>query len=56
MVLPHHPYVFGANGEDVSPETLEIGWEGLEDDKEGYLNQLKFTNKKIQHFITKVID
>ena len=56
MVLPHHPYVFGANGEDVSPETLEIGWQGLENDKEGYLNQLKFTNKKIQHFITKVID
>ena len=56
MMLPHSPYVFGANGEELSPESLELGWQGLENDKEGYLNQLKFTNKKIQHFITKVID
>lgn len=56
LIIPHHPYIFGPNGESVSPEKLEIGWEGLENDKEGYLNQVKFVNKKIKQVVTNIID
>ena len=56
LVIPHHPYIFGPDGESVSPKKLEIGWQGLENDKEGYLNQVKFVNKKIKEVITKIID
>ena len=56
LLLPHSPYVFGPNGESVSPEKLEARWEGLENDKEGYLNQLKFTNNKIKQIITRILD
>jgi len=56
LMLPHSPYVFGPNGEAVSPEKLEARWEGLESDKEGYLNQLKFTNKKFKQIITGILD
>ena len=52
--VPHYPYVFGANGEPTSPERLEMGWEGEEDDKEGYLEQLKFTNKMMKEVITEI--
>jgi hypothetical protein len=55
LLLPHSPYVFGPNGEEVSPEKLEIAWEGLENDKEGYLNQLKFANKKFTQIITRIL-
>jgi hypothetical protein len=55
LVLPHSPYVFGPNGEEASPEKLEIAWEGLEKDKEGYLNQLKFANKKFKQIITRIL-
>lgn len=52
--VPHYPYVFGANGEPTSPERLEMGWEGEEDDKEGYLEQLKFTNKMMREVISEI--
>ena len=55
-MLPHHPYIFGPNGESVSPEKMEARWEGLENDKDGYLNQVKFVNKKLQQIITTIID
>ena len=56
LMLPHHPYIFGPNGESVSPEKMEARWEGLENDKDGYLNQVKFVNKKLQQIITTIID
>ncbi len=56
LMLPHHPYIFGPNGESVSPEKMEAGWEGLENDKDGYLNQVKFVNKKLKQIITTIID
>jgi len=52
--VPHYPYVFDENGEPTSPERLEMGWEGEEDDKEGYLGQLKFANKMMNEVITEI--
>jgi hypothetical protein len=56
LMLPHHPYIFGPNGESISPEKMEAKWEGLENDKEGYLNQVKFANQKLKQIITTIID
>ena len=56
LMLPHSPYIFGPNGESVSPEKMEARWEGLENDKQGYLNQVKFANKKLEQIITTIID
>ena len=50
ILVPHPPYLFGPEGEPVSsvrPQGLE-SWQ----DKEGYINNVKFANKKI----TQVID
>ena len=50
MLIPHPPYLFGPEGEAVSsvrPQGLE-SWEN----KEGYVNSIKFANKKI----TQVVD
>jgi len=56
LMLPHHPYIFGPNGESVSPEKMEARWEGLENDKDGYLNQVKFVNQKLKQIITTIIE
>jgi hypothetical protein len=48
IMLPHPPYIFGPNGEEVQPKTLERGdnWE-----KVGYLDQTRFVNKNIKQFV-----
>ena len=56
LMLPHSPYIFGPNGESVSPEKMEARWEGLENNKQGYLDQVKFANKKLKQIITTIID
>ena len=49
FLIPHEPFVFGQNGEEVSEK----------DDKQGnipiYLNQLIFTNKKIEEMVTRIL-
>jgi hypothetical protein len=46
VLLPHHPYVFDRDGKPVT--LAEIQRRG---DRENYLNQLIFTNKKIEHLV-----
>lgn len=50
VLCPHPPYVFGPNGEKVkiSVESNFSLYKTPWDNKEGYLNQIKFINKKIK--------
>jgi len=53
ILIPHPPYIFGPEGEPVSsvrPQGLE-SWEN----KEGYINGVKFANKKIQHVVEELL-
>ena len=53
MLIPHPPYLFGSEGEPVSsvrPEGLE-SWEN----KEGYINEVKFANKKIKQVVDELL-
>ena len=53
IMLPHGPYVWGPNGEHKKINTLNK----LEvvEDKQGYIDQLIFTNKMVQEMIEKII-
>lgn len=55
MRLPHPPYIFGPNGEHVSPESLESGLSNW-DDLDAYLNQVKFSNKIVSEIVEKILD
>jgi len=53
ILIPHPPYLFGPEGEAVSsvrPQGLE-SWEN----KEGYVNSVKFTNKKIMQIVEQLL-
>jgi len=52
--LPHPPYVFGPNGESVRPESLASGADVWQN-KDYYVNQVKFTNKKVLEVIDKIL-
>ena len=54
LFLPHPPYLFGPNGESMSPELLSIGARSWED-KSGYVNQVQFTNKKVLETIDNIL-
>ena len=54
IIAPHPPYLFDANGEKV-PEA-KIRWTGYSwDQKENYLNQLIFVNKKVKELVDEII-
>lgn len=54
ILLPHPPYVFGPNGEKITPGSPlnSEKW----DEKLAYLDQLKFTNKKSYEVIEKILE
>tara|TARA_Y100000590_G_scaffold290537_1_gene327042 strand:- start:1384 stop:2922 length:1539 start_codon:yes stop_codon:yes gene_type:complete len=54
ITIPHAPYVFGPNGEEIVPESLQLGYED-DPDLEGYIGQLQFTNKMIKQTIEKIL-
>ena len=54
ILIPHYPYRFGPNGEDIPLGTFEPGME-VWDEKKGYLNQVKFANKMIIEDVNKII-
>ena len=52
--LPHSPYIFGPNGEHVTPgiPLNSSKW----DDKEAHIDQIKFANKKLKILIDKILE
>ena len=53
IMLPHQPYIFGPNGEPLSPEGIDMGLAWRED---LYLGQLEFANKKMKEIIPKLLE
>ena len=53
VLIPHPPFLFGPNGEFITPGNAIDGepW----NEKKAYLEQLEFTNKKIKEMIGKII-
>jgi len=51
IMIPHAPYIFGPNGEALLPKDLSLD---PKLSRERYLDQLKFTNKKIQEVVEKL--
>jgi len=57
LMIPHQPYLFGANGEPIDPKFLTLNDEGKEDwDPDLYLGQLKFVNLKMKEIISKLTE
>jgi hypothetical protein len=52
--LPHSPFIFGPNGEHVTPgiPLNSSKW----DDKEAHIDQIKFANKKLKVLIDKILE
>ncbi len=55
ILVPHPPFIFGPNGEQVRGAELEMGRAESWEDKEGYLGQLIFVDKKIKELIDKIL-
>ena len=53
IMLPHGPYYWGSNGEYITPDKATL--EGFRKDKEGFTDQLQFTNKKVKEMIDKIL-
>jgi len=51
LLIPHSPFIFGPNGEIKSSKTIEVTDEW---DDEGYIDQLKFVNKKMLEFLENI--
>jgi len=52
---PHPPYLFDENGEEIPETVLEMAGESFSD-RENYLKQLKFVNKRIADTLEKIIE
>lgn len=55
LCVPHHPFVFGANGEAVTAVSLAWHESGGWEQKEKYVNQLIFVNKKTKVLIDRIL-
>lgn len=55
MILPHEPILFGENGEPINPDSLILKLDTGEGISAEYIAQLKFTNKKVQNAIDKIL-
>ncbi len=54
IFIPHRPFIFDSEGNLPKIENIEIA--NINEDKEGYLNQLIFANKKTKEAITQILE
>ena len=56
LYVPHPPFIFGANGENISPNHNEIS--GLQnwEDTEGYVNQLIFATNETKKVVENILE
>jgi len=55
LMIPHQPYLFGANGEQINPKHLTLNDKGKGVwNADLYLEQLKFANLKMKEVISKL--
>jgi hypothetical protein len=52
LLIPHSPFIFGPNGEEKSSKTIEVTDEW---DDNGYVDQVKFINKKMLEFLETIL-
>lgn len=55
LLVPHPPYRFGPNGEEITPSELELGQSGW-DEKKGYIDQVMYINKEISKIVSNIIE
>lgn len=53
--VPHPPYLFDKNGDQIPEQLLELAGESF-GDREHYLEQLQFVNKKLEKTIASIIN
>jgi hypothetical protein len=54
ITIPHPPYIFGPNGE-ARDAIMQYNWKRLWQQKDHYLNQLRFVNKKIIQVVDRIL-
>jgi hypothetical protein len=56
FIIPHRPFVFGANGEEVDARFYQPGKMEFDTFSEGYINQVKFINKKMEEAVNLILE
>ncbi len=54
ILIPHHPYLFGPNGEALNTKSLEFG-DIYQNRNYDYIKQLQFTNKKTLELVDNIL-
>jgi len=56
LYVPHPPFIFGPNGENVTPDHREISGLQSWENPQGYLNQLIYATSEISVVITNIVE
>ena len=56
LYVPHPPFIFGPNGENVTPDHSEISGLQSWENPQGYLNQLIYATNEISMVITNIVE
>ena len=56
LLIPHPPFIFGPNGENITPDHREISGLQSWENPQGYLNQLIYATSEISVIITNIVE